>query len=275
MACGLALLLSACATTQRIGLDPLAKQKLGHVKVISEVPQDEIMVRADISTGGTAIAGGMVGFLMDTQILEGRQITLQDAIEPLYAAVDDHDFRTRLNQAMSAALANDTSLNFATVETSSMLTMPAQAVIYLNTLPKNQGLLRLQTSYTLTREFKHLQVTMHATIATKGSETPSYKNTLVYLSAPVGKDNADALKSWSADGGALYRRAADEAVQQILAMLKLDLAVGASDPANLPQAKMPVVIGMPLLPETATLLQPQQGRAIVRVASGQLYSITQ
>lgn len=271
-AAAFALALSACGgLPPRIALDAAAAQKLQEVKVASVLGQDEIVVRA-VSAGSAG--GGLLGAVIASKIDESRQNTIQALIAPFYASVDDYDFRPRLNQALGAALGDGSPLKFGAVEQ-----VPVMSYAEMNSRQKaltgQQGLMDIRTSYTFSTDYRNLLVTTRASMAVAGAEQPAYLNTFTYISAPVGGGGSDSLGGWTENKGGRYRDAINEAAQQVAAMLKLDLAAGATVPAGLSTANLPNVPGLYLDMKPAPVLVAQQGRVIVRNAVGQLYSIAQ
>lgn len=276
MACGLALGLTACSSMQsRIAFDPMATPKLEEVRIVSTLPQDEVIVRADTLGVSYALGGGLIGAFIDSKVTEGRQNTLQSIIEPFYAAVDDYNFRTRLTQAINSALASGTPFKFGPVEESSIVAMFAADTARQKTPSNGKGIMHLRTKYTFSQDFKVLQVITAATLSQSKDDDPVFKNTFVYVSAPVGTGSADSLKVWAENNGARYRNTADEAAQQIAAMIKLDLSASATTPKNLPSTTLPVIADMVPRSVKAPVIQSLPGRAIARHIDGHLYSIAQ
>lgn len=270
---GLAVALSACGSmATRVALDPAAKQKLQDVRVVNIVAQDEIVMRAE-SIG--APGGGLLGAVIGSKVDEGRQNTIQELIAPFYASVDNYDFRPRLTEALSGVLGEGATAKFGAIEPSSAVSM-AELTARQRALTGQQGLMNIRTSYTFTPDYRTLMVTTNAGMGVAGTEQPAYLNTFYYVSAPVGNGGADSLRVWSENQGGRYREAANEAAKQVAAMLKLDLAASATDPAGLPTIPMPAIPGWHSgAGIKVPVLQTQAGRSIVRVANGHLYSIAQ
>ncbi|PWF49104.1 hypothetical protein [Massilia glaciei] len=276
VACALALSFSACTTAPtRIALDSAAKQELLEVTTWNQLPQDEMIVRAEASGVGAATGGGLIGAIIDSKVGESRQNKMQADIAPFYAAVDDFDFRTLYTQALTAALASGTPVKFGAVETPTVLPTPAESEARIKALAAGTGIMVLQTAYTFSPDFKHLQVTTHAAISRAKSEQKAFLNSYVYVSAATGAGGVESIKAWADANGAQYRAASNEAVQQIMQMLKLDLMANATDPADLPKAAAPVVPGVYLGAGPLPVLASQNGRVILRSLSGNLVSVAQ
>lgn len=276
IAVGLAVLLSACGTVPtRVALDPATSARLTQVHVYDVVPQDEVIVRAAANGASAALGGGLIGALIDSKVNESRQNTIQSTLNPFYAAVDDFDFRSRFAKALDGALRADTPLKFGPIEHSSLLAFPAQITTRTNATGAGKGLLYLTSFYTFSPDYKQLLVTTSVRMAQSGDEKVLFMNAYNYFSAPVGAGNAESLSAWGDQQGLAYRKAADDAIDQIMKMIKFDLLASATDPANLPTAVLPLPSGTPGKTATVPVVLAEKGRVIVRSANGYLHSIPQ
>lgn len=267
----LALTLSACATAPtRVAFDQGAKS-FDEVAVLNQVYQDEIIVRA--ASSGAAAAGGLIGALVESKVGEGRQNTIDLTMAPFYSAVDDLDFRARLTASLKTALSAKAPFKVATVEQLGR-PVPMSAIESRRvTLEKDgRGMLTLMTFYTFTPDYRVLTVTSTANMRKTGAEKPLYLNTYSYQSQPLGGGGAASVVAWAANGGAQYRTAVDQAVEQIAMMLQLDLAAEPVEPAGAPRVTLARSDGVGK-PVAGPRLAGGGGRAIVRDADGHLFSL--
>src|SRR4051812_45088997 len=109
----LAILLSACASPPRIALTPDVRQQISDVKAQAVVWQDELIVRAEAPGVSAALGGGLLGAMIDSHIIEGRQNAVQGAIDPFYASIDDLDFRQQMWTAMDPAFQSGLGFKFS------------------------------------------------------------------------------------------------------------------------------------------------------------------
>lgn len=102
-----------------------------------------------------------------------------------------------------------------------------------------------------------------------------FKNSFFYQSKAHGSGAADSVKAWSANQGAAYRAALNEATQEIIRMLTLDLAASASDPADAPKTTLEKIDGAQHKSITGAVLATGADRKIVRNIDGNMYSLPQ
>ncbi|MFZ6760826.1 hypothetical protein ACO0K9_26765 [Undibacterium sp. Ji50W] len=270
----LALMLTACGSMPtRIALEPATKQNLVEVKVLSVLPQDEVIVRAETFGASAALGGGLIGAMIDSKVAEGRQNTMQDVLAPFYQSVDDYDFRTGFERNLGAALANGATLKFAPLERTAMPMLPKDLVARVAAVKVGNGHLTIVTKYAFTSDFSRLNVTAYAEMKMPGLEKPIYLNTFVYQSKATGTGGADSIKSWSDNKGTTYRATMDEASRELIAMLQIDLAANATDPLDAAKATLEKVDGTIKLPVSGVVLATNGERKILRNTAGNIYSL--
>jgi len=228
MAGALALSLAACGTPMRVPLDPLAKSRLGEVKVIDILTQDEVVVRPPPSTAG----GGLIGMIIESKVGESRQNALQAALAPFYASVDDFDFRTQFDTSLSTALAQDKSIRIGQVQQTSQRLADAELKKRREVLAAGNALMVCTTDYTFSPDFTRLSILTRVQMTQPGVAEPVFQNSYFYQSASLGKGGNESLGAWAENKGARYRSAASEGAGQIARMIGLDLAAGAGEPAQ-------------------------------------------
>jgi hypothetical protein len=272
----LGLALTACGTAPtRIAFEPAVKQRLTEVKVLSVLPQDEIIVRAEMFGATAAMGGGLIGAIIDSKVAESRQNTIQNSMDPFYAAVDDFNFRARFERALSAELGGEPAIRFAPVENLSQLPLPADVDARRAALGANRGLMLMHTSYTFTADFRRLSVTTKIELKLPGQDLPVFSNHFFYQSTPVGTGGAQSIAAWAQNKGERYRATVDEAVQQMMAMLKIDFAAGAADSPQAPRVSVVTIDGVKDRTITGPVLASLPGRTILRHTDGHMYSLPQ
>ena len=271
-----ALLLSACASAPtRVALEPASKQKLNEVKVLSVLPQDEVILRPEAYGATAALGGGLIGAMIDSKVAEGRQNTAQTIMAPFYGAVDDFNYRPGFQQALSTALSTNMPVKFAKLESTSLIPLNQELSTRVAAMPNGTGMMFLRTSYTFTSDFTRLNLVTYAEIKVPGAESAVFMNTFFYQSKAHGSGGAESVKAWSDNRGMAYRAALNEATQEITRMLALDLAASKTDPADAPKATIEKVDGPLRQPITGAVLASGPGRKIVRNIAGNMYSLPQ
>ncbi|MES2076184.1 MAG: hypothetical protein V4462_11270 [Pseudomonadota bacterium] len=272
----LALMLTACGSMPtRIALEPATKQGLVEIRVLSVLPQDEVIVRAETFGASAALGGGLIGALIDSKVAEGRQNAVQDVLVPFYQSVDDYDFRSGFERNLGVALANGTTLKFAPLERTAMPMMPKVLVERMAAMKVGDGHLTITTRYAFTSDFSRLNVTAYAEMKMPGLEKPAYLNTFIYQSRAAGTGGPDSIKSWSDKKGAAYRAAMDEASRELIAMVQIDLAANATDPIDAAKATLEQIDGATKRPVSGVVLATNGERTMLRNAAGNIYSLVQ
>ena len=266
---GVVLLLSACAGPTRVALTPEVRQQLTDVSAKSIVWQDEVVVQAANPGVTAAMGGGLIGALIDSSISEGRQNAVHALVNPFYASVDDVDVRKDLWAALDSSFKGDYALKLNGFTKTALRSNKNPAA----DLPKGKSVLLVNTEYTLTPDYTRLNMTTWATVWQSGVDKPVYLNQFIYQSSATGAGNAESIKQWSANKGERYRTVIAEGIAETIAMLKLDLASGATDPAQAKSVVLKKVDGAATLNVTGSVLSEQTGRVIARHTDGHVYSL--
>ena len=270
----IALLLTACTTAPtRIAFEPGMRQTLTEVKVLSILPQDEIVVRADPVGVAPAMGGGLIGAMIDSKVGESRQNTLQETLAPFYAAIDDYDFRTHFEHTLGSTLAANPLVKFSPLERSTLPMLPKDATARIAKLQAKSGQMMVNTTYTFTTDFTRLNVTSYVEIKVPGTEAPVFMNTYFYQSRPIGTGGPDSIKHWSNTKGTVYRTTLDEAAQEMSRMLQADLAAGATDFPGSASVSIEKVDGSRKQIISGPVLASSASRKIIRHSTGQIYSL--
>lgn len=272
----ISLALCACsAVPTRTPLDTKAKTGLSSTQAYVHVAQDEIIVRAEASGVAAAMGGGLIPALIDSSIDKGRQGAIQSSIEPFYAAVDDLDVRKQLVQSLRTALADNFAVKVTTVD-GAAFRLDGQALETRRVaLKPDTGFLQIGMTYSFSQNFQRLSMKVRADLWRGGVDTPIYSNDLHYQSAPVGSGGSDSLKAWAGNNGAKYRQTIDEAVAELISMLKLDASAAATDATSTKQATAAMFTGAVSMNVAGPLLDSKQGRLVIRNGNGALYSLPQ
>jgi hypothetical protein len=271
----LGLALTACGTAPtRIAFEPAVKQKLAEVKVLSALPQDEIIVHAEAFGATAAMGGGLIGAFIDSKVAESRQNTIQNSMDPFYAAVDDFDFRARFERALAAEIGGNRAIKFAAVENLSQGMLRADVDARIAALGAGGGLMQMYTSYTFTGDFRRLILTTRVELKLPGADKPAFANHFFYQSTPVGNGGAESILAWSQNNGERYRTTADEAIQQMMQMFQIDLAASAADATTAPKVSLTMAGPAPIT-ITGPVLASKLGRTILRHTDGRMYSLPQ
>ena len=269
---GGALLLTACAGPARIALDAAARSEIKQVEVTNAVWQDEIVVRAEAS-GAAAAVGGLLGAFIESKVAESRQDTIQGDVDSLYASIDNVNYRAMLDQALNEGFKGSTAVPVANIKTTPVSLTRTDLENLRKQLAKDAGFMYVGSNLTLTSDYRRLDITAGADIFQGGKDKPVYSNIYYYQSAPIGDGGPASLAKWAADGGAAYRKALQEGVQQIARMMRLDSEAAATEPAGAPTVKL-VRIGTGITQEVqGPVLEEVNGRVIARAADGRLHSL--
>lgn len=270
------LILSACASApSRVALEPATKQTITDVEVLSMLTQDEVIVRAPANGASLALGGGLLGAMIDSKVAESRQNALQATMKPFYSATDDINFAKQFEQALSTTLSNGMPVKMGQVKHTGLMMLARDAQTRAQTLPAGKGHMLIRTSYAFTPDFSRLDVNSWVEIRVPANDQPVFVNTFFYQSKPQGAGGDASIKVWSADKGAAYRATLEEATREITNMLALDLAASATDPADVPKAKLDMVEGAGRKPIEGNVLATNAGRQIIRNTAGNLYSLPQ
>jgi hypothetical protein len=278
----LLLPLAGCITVpQYVAMDSSTKDNLKTIKVVTAVQQDEIIVVAENPGASAAMGGGLIGALIDSHIAKGRQVELQATIDPLYAAIDDVDFRKELWASLAPQLQALYPERITEIKTTAVVMTRNQKDELVAKLPAGSALMYLSTSYSFTPDFSALKVATSVDLWASNSKDkenkPVYSNVFFYLSAPVR--GGMAINAWAKDGGKEYRAAVRESIAETLKMLQLDLkyprinqvdqglAAGTKSLSIRPASTPQFLISGPALDDQPT-------RVVLRNTDGRLYSIT-
>lgn len=263
--------LSGCNTWMPVLLDQSeAKTLKSVVRVKNTVWQDELVIRAPGLGATGAAGGGLLVALIDSKVNEGRQSELQDRFAAFYAPVDDYDFRGQLATMIEQTLTTRTPLKFDKFEHSARLTSESDVLKELEALTNDQAFMSISSSYTLTPDFKRLNIAIGIDLIRGGSAAPIHSNVYIYQSDSVDP-GVDPIQAWSENGGKLYRETMNKGLVELGNMISTDLSSSAS-----PQA----VAAFDFTYYTVepqqmkgSLIAEQSSRITVRGENGQMYSV--
>ncbi len=213
--------------------------------------------------------------LIDSSIDKGRQGDIQTAIEPFYAAVDDRDVRKQLSTALRTGLGTNFAIKIDPIESATVAMSKLKLDAQKAALTPQKGFMQIGTTYTFSPDFSRLNMSTHVDLWQGGKGTPVYTNNFFYQSASVGASGTGALNAWASNNGARYREAVDEAIAQIVKMIRLDVSADSADPVPGNVTTIAKVDGPATLKVTGPIMDSQKNRAIVRHTDGRLYSLPQ
>ena len=282
LCCSLALLLGGCATKPQpryLALEDHTRSSLQSISVRSVVSQDEVLVRADTTLASIAplfLGVGVLTAVVDAGVSGVRQGNMQNAIEPFYDSVDDVDVRRQVAAALNAGLAQGLAIRVELPVEGSGLPLAGNALAAKTAaLAPGKGFLQIRTDYAFTPDFRYLRMDTRVDLWQSRQDGPVYSNEFHYQSALVSSSDDAALAAWSAERGARYRQTLEEAIAQVVKMIRIDLAPSAEDTAAfgkkrpMHQFKRANAFDM-----VGAIMDVQPGRAILRAAkNGYLYSL--
>ncbi len=289
---GLGLLLSGCATTNRIALTPQAKSGLSSAQPIVGLNQQEIAADINRSNVSAITGGGLIGGLIDAAVDNSRAKKAETTVTPIRDAILDYNVGEHVSGELKTALAGIPWLQAQNVS----VQIPATKDVIKGLVDRasTDAVLFLDVQYRFSANFGNLTVTVDANLfshkpsLTKTSEKSRdglpvvYSNTLgvtVALpnSGPV--DAKSAVDFWAANKGAAARTALDLAARELAKMLAFDLQEKQDDAAETKAAATKevvlvaggrVVAGVAM---KAALVRDEGDRSWVRAVNGQLWSV--
>ncbi|MBY0271059.1 MAG: hypothetical protein K2X06_14405 [Burkholderiales bacterium] len=271
------LQLTGCVYVPKyIALDPKINEKVSDIEVFASIPQDEVIVVAQDPGVAAAAGGGLLMALIDSHISKGRQEQIQHTIAPLYAAIDDVDFRNIFWNTVLPGIKNSPFGKLAEVRPTPRVVSHRERTERLAKLAQGRGFLHVMTTYSLTQDFKQLAIVTTIDFWIGGQELPAYSNIFRYESNPT---TSNPINAWAQDSGKPYRMAIEEGAKEIAMMLDLDLKYPVTEgiDKNLPSTQKPVSISRSpgTFPSTitGTLLAEKAGRIVIRHSDGRLYSL--
>ncbi|MCL2636129.1 MAG: hypothetical protein FWD50_05810, partial [Betaproteobacteria bacterium] len=101
------LVIGGCATPMRVSITPTPEQlaKITELKAHVVIVQDEVIVAIQPSNASAALGGGLLAALIDHSIINSRVQESQEIAAPLYAQIEDVDYRKVFTEAIRRDLA--------------------------------------------------------------------------------------------------------------------------------------------------------------------------
>ncbi len=221
------ILLSACAIPLRTALPDQTRKSIQTVNMRAVVVQDEVIVSVQPSTSaGAGMAFGLIGALItssiDSSVTNSRVKSSQEAMEALYPAIDDVDFRKQFGEELSRQMSAYPFRVSSVVSSARGLNDADIQKIMRNDKP-GDALLLIYPSYALTGDHKNFIARATMTLWTKGKATHEYRGMSVYQSKPLGTGGVDSLDKWGQNNAAAYRSATQEAIQELVRIVMMDV----------------------------------------------------
>ncbi|MEY4560945.1 MAG: hypothetical protein RLZZ618_222 [Pseudomonadota bacterium] len=222
-AVSLTLLLGACATPLRVALTPEQRAKITDVSAHVVVTQDEVRAAVQPSNVAAFTGGGLIGAAIDSQITNQRMKTAQTMMGPFYAAIEDLDFRTEFNDTMRRELTGY-PLKVSNIVTTPRSIDVATLKVLRSKLTPGQALLIIKPRYTLTMDFRSLDVETLVTLWVKDGPDlePVQRSALHYQSQAIGPGGKPSIDLWSANNAALFRSAVRDAIAETIRLTIVD-----------------------------------------------------
>lgn len=270
-----AMLLTGCAGVTRTALSPQVASNIASVNSKLSIPADEVIVRAKPSNISAAMGYGLIPALIDGSISASRQSELEVLSSAFYAKVDQIDFRSTFGNAFRTSIDKQKSLSNLKISTSTKGLSRTTVDAYKSDLKADEAFLGIRIWYEFSPDLRNIVIAADTQLSTKSASEPVYKNSFVYISAPV--DNANPLAAWALNDGEALSKIFAESGDEIAKMMQQDLSGPANDIlfANLAtnekiQYKPPFFIPMQI---NGFITDKAEHRQVIRADSGVIYSI--
>lgn len=220
----LAYVLGGCAMPIRINLTPEQRANVTELKAHVVVVQDEVIVAVQPSNVGAATGGGLLGAMIDSSVTNSRVKASQEIMGPLYAQIEDVDYRREFNEAIRRELANYPIKVAQFTTTPRALSQDSLAQLR-SELQTGQALLVIYPRYFLTMDFRNLDVEANVSMWTKDgpANTPVQRGILYYQSQPVGSGGKESIALWGDKSGSAFRVAIKESIVETINLVLMDL----------------------------------------------------
>lgn len=214
--CALAVLsMTGCKTPTALKPADIAKVNQTHVRAY--LPQKEFKATFGrfLDSAGTASgpgAGGalIVGGILDVLMESARTSNANVRVEQLRRVTRDLDFRSTYSQAISNAIPTNSWLKLGKFE--SLPVAPSKPTKEERT---NDAILNINTDCLLSPDCSVLFISARLDFYLPGnSARPAAANLMAYYSAAIGgKGRAEAIRLWTTNNGAAFRKNVSEGVE--------------------------------------------------------------
>ncbi|SEA53807.1 hypothetical protein [Variovorax sp. YR216] len=224
----LTLVMGGCATPMRVSLTPEQRAKITELKAHVVVVQDEVIVAVQPSNVGVATGGGLIGAMIDSSVTNSRVKDSQEVMGPLYAQIEDVDYRKEFNEAIRRELEK------YPIKVAQFTTTPRalgrQTLAQLrSTLEPGQALLVIYPRYFLTMDFRNLDTEAVVSMWMKDGpdNVPIQRGVLHYQSQPVGPGGKESIALWGRQDAAEFRAAIKESIVETIELVSMDINLAA------------------------------------------------
>lgn len=268
----LILFLAGCQSVPRhVPLDSKNAASIKLVRVISMIPQDEIIARSKPSYVSVAVGGGLLGAAIDSSITESRMRELYAVLEPAYESFDDVDLRKIFWPQLHDFLNHRARLHVSDIkDTSWLITTPERDALISNM--KEDAYLELYTNYFFDPDLRTFNIITGTYLASKNKEKPAYRNTITYQSPIVGNGMQHSMDLWTADNGALFRQAIAEGIKETIRQIEMDLGRETTTPSK-KSMTLSYNTGTDVIGRTGVVMASDDKRVILREKDGTLVSL--
>ena len=272
------LLLAACAAPMRVSMTPEQRNKISEVKTHVIVPQDEVIAAVQPSAAsfagiGAGLLGVTIGAMIDASVMSRRVNETQKLMGPLYANIEDVDYRAEFGDAMKQESASH-SVKIGQVVTTPRLLNMAELNQFRKTLKPNEALLLLVPRYSLNMGFRNLDANSQVTVWLPGEgNAPVHHSFVRYQSQSVGEGGQGSMDLWSANNASLFRSTLHESASELTQMILMDIDMVAQPAGPSEMRNFSLATGGRQTEITGRVLKEDINRTVVLDKSGTLYSL--
>ena len=258
-------------------LPPEARAQIQRTHVRSFIPQSEVNFQFMQSSYGAGL--GLVGAIVDLSVASAMAGGAENRAQQLREVIRDYEFRPHYWAAISNAVAESAWLDLRQLDPLPTGVMPVETASLAVGSAMNIG-----TDYFISPDTRVFEViTGIGVVVPNKPRKVAAAVTTTYHSAEIGREEGDkALALWMADGGAAYRRAATEGIQESAKLVRYALEfMGGSTSVSSRPAKIRARLlharggfGIPVSRITlkGEILEDTADRVIFRDQAGSIYS---
>ena len=196
-------------------LDLTSVANVRNVKVQSVVKEGEIVLLSEIVNSA---GQGLAGELIIGGINARRERKTEELVAPLRQSTKGVNFRSEFWGMLVPALTKNVWPHVSAIET-----LTSRLPVVADTT-KSQGLIELETSFTLSPDALYLTVFTQYRFLTRGSTKATCIGTISYESQRLSEvEIKSAIEKWSANGAALYRAELLQGIEHNVKMITRSL----------------------------------------------------
>lgn len=272
------LLFAACASPMRVSMTPEQRNKISELNARVIIPQDEVIAAvqpslASIAGIGAGLLGVTIGAMIDASVMSKRVNEAQKFMAPLYANIEDVDYRLEFDEAMKQESANY-PVKIGQVVTSPRSPNISELTEFLKKLKPDEALLVLVPRYSLNMGFRNLDANSLVTVWRPGEgNAPIHRSFVRYQSQSVGEGGQGSVDLWSANNASLFRSTLRESVSELTQLILMDINMVAEPAGPSEVRSFSLATGDRQTEITGRLLKETINRTVVLDKNGTLYSL--